>query len=205
MDATATSQTDPDAVLMVAVREGDEEAFHKLFQMHAARLVAYADRFFRNRAQSEEIVQEVFLRIWRARARYEPNAKFTTWMYTIASRACLNELRRAGRRRGEESLDEGRQVEDSAGPARPDRAMEAAQVRDAIQQSLAGMPDNQRSALVLTRFGGHSYAEAASLLGLSESAVKSLIFRATTAIRTALDEQSRADLALASETGGRGT
>ncbi len=195
MSATPDSPPDPDAVLMSAAREGDEEAFRQLFRKHAPRLVGYVDRFFHNRALSEEIVQEVFIKVWRARRRYEPRSRFTTWLYTIASRTCLNELRRGHHRHPAAPLDEGLAPPDGARPPRPDEQLEGAQANAVVEAALAGMPAGQRQALLLTRFGGHSYTEAAALLGVSESALKSLVFRAARAIRGALDgvESTAAD------------
>ena len=192
MCATPSSAPDPDAALMLAARDGDEEAFRELFRRHAPRLVGYVDRFFHNRASAEEVVQEVFIKVWRARKRYEPRSKFTTWLYTIASRTCLNELRRGHHRHPAEPLDEGQAPPASAGPARPDQLVEGQQARGRVERALAAMPETQRQALVLTRFGGHSYSEAAGLLGVSESALKSLVFRAARTVREALlgDDES---------------
>lgn len=201
MDAKPAAASDLDAVLMLAAREGDQEAYRELFQRHAAKMVGYADRFFRNRAVSEELAQEIFIRVWRARKRYEPRSKFTTWLYTIASRACLNELRKRRHRQPEELLDEARSGEGRTGPPAPDQALEGARMQTVIERCLADMPANQRHALVLTRFGGHSYAEAAGLLGLSESAVKSLIFRATAALRAVVGEQAAGGRAPGSRAG----
>jgi RNA polymerase sigma-70 factor (ECF subfamily) len=185
----AAAKADPDVGLMLRVKEGDEDAFRQLFRKHAPRLVGYADRFFRNRAVAEEVSQEVFLKLYRARGAYEPRARFTTWLYTIASRACLNELRR--RRARPEELEA---PEVSAGRADPgqvpraDEALEGLEMERTLQACLAGMPENQRLALVLTRFGEHSYAEAGGLLGVSEAAVKSLVFRASSALAEALGQ-----------------
>ena len=188
MAVKPTDREDVDAGLMVRVRDGDEKAFRDLFQRYARRLVGYADRFFHNRARSEEVVQEVFLRVWRARARYEPRAKFSTWLYTITSRACLNELRRSSNR-AVEPLDEQRPAAGVCGSAMADDLVEGGQMQHAIEDCLRQMPDNQRNALVLTRFGDHSYSEAAALLQVSVSAVKSLVFRAASAIRQVVTDR----------------
>jgi len=176
---------------MLAAKEGDQAAFRDLFRRHAPRLVGYVDRFFHNRALAEELVQEVFIKVWRARRRYEPRSKFTTWLYTIASRTCLNELRRGHHRRVAEPLDEHLVPPDKVRPIRPDQLLEGAQAQSVVERALAVMPQAQRQALLLTRFGDQSYAEAASLLGVSESALKSLVFRAAQAIRAALDEHEQ--------------
>jgi len=186
---TAALEPDPDARLMLAARAGDEEAFRALFRKHAPRLVGYADRFFRNRAVAEEVVQEIFLRVHRARGGYEPRARFTTWLYTIASRVCLNELRRR-RSRPEDGLAQ------ASAEAAPDpgtipgaeAALAGRELEGVVQRCLDRLPEHQRLALVLTRFGEHAYAEAGELLGVSEAAVKSLVFRAASAVQQALAE-----------------
>lgn len=174
MEAKGQSPMDEDAARMMRFASGDETAFEEIVRRHASRLLGFAERFFHNRARSEEVVQEVFLRVFEARKRYVPTARFTTWLYTIATRLCLNELRRS--RPEERPLD----VDGAgSGPATPAEELEAARLAGAIQRALDGLPANQRAALLLSRFADHSYAEIAAILGVSEAAVKSLLFRAT--------------------------
>ncbi len=171
---------------MLAARGGDEEAFRALFRRHAPRLVAYADRFFRNRAVAEEMAQEIFLRVHRARGSYEPRARFTTWLYTIASRVCLNELRRRRSRPEDGSGEAAEAAPDPGGIPGAEEALAGRELEVVVQRCLDALPEHQRLALVLTRFGEHSYAEAGALLGVSEGAVKSLVFRAASAVQQAL-------------------
>jgi RNA polymerase sigma-70 factor (ECF subfamily) len=168
---------------MLRVREGDEAAFRELFERHAAPLVGFVDRFFYNRAVSEEVVQEVFIKVYRARKKYQPRSKFTTWLYTIATRASLNELRRGVFKQKRQGLEEG----NGATPA-VDQEVEGRRLQERVAKILEGLPENQRAAFLLVRFGGRSYDEVAQILGLSESAVKSQIFRATDAVRKGLEE-----------------
>ena len=168
---------------MLRVREGDEAAFRRLFERHAAPLVGFVDRFFHNRAVSEEVVQEVFLKVYRARKKYEPKSKFTTWLYTIATRASLNELRKGIFKQKRQQIDEA----DGAVPA-ADLEVEGRRLREKVAKILEGLPEKQRAAFLLVRFGGRSYSEVAGILGLSESAVKSQIFRATDAVRMGLSK-----------------
>src|SRR3990172_5179273 len=90
----AVPTSDPDVQLMLRFRDGDEEAFRELFEKHSRAIVNFAYHFVGNRQRAEELAQDVFLQIYRAGARYEPQAKFTTWLYRIATNACLNEVRR---------------------------------------------------------------------------------------------------------------
>lgn len=182
---------DPDVELMLSVRDGDEAAFQKLFQRYAGRLVAFADRFFHNRAQSEEVVQEIFLKIYRVRGRYEQRSRFSTWLYTIASRTCLKELRKHPRGRQQCLDDTAREtIADSARP-RADEAMAGQQLQEALQRCLDELPEHQRLALLLTRFEDRSYAEVAEILGVSEGAVKSLVFRAASSLRRVVDAREK--------------
>jgi RNA polymerase sigma-70 factor, ECF subfamily len=187
MEDRVALEPDPDAALMLAARAGDEEAFRALFRKHAPRLVGYADRFFRNRAVAEEVVQEIFLRVHRARGSYEPRARFTTWLYTIASRVCLNELRRR-RSRPEDGLEQAsaEAAPDPGSIPGAEAALAGRELEGVVQRCLDHLPEHQRLALVLTRFGEHAYTEAGELLGVSEAAVKSLVFRATSAVQQAL-------------------
>jgi RNA polymerase sigma-70 factor (ECF subfamily) len=168
---------------MLRVREGDEAAFRELFERHAAPLVGFVDRFFYNRAVSEEVVQEVFIKVYRARKKYQPKSKFTTWLYTIATRSSLNELRRGVHKQKRQQLEEA----NGAAP-QVDEQVAGRRLQERVAKILESLPENQRAAFLLVRFGGRSYEEVASILGLSESAVKSQIFRATDAVRKGLEE-----------------
>jgi RNA polymerase sigma-70 factor (ECF subfamily) len=174
---------DADAELMLRVREGDQAAFRMLFEKHAGPLLGFVDRFFHNRAVSEEVVQEVFFRVYRARKKYRPKSKFTTWLYTIATRASLNELRRGVFKQRRQELGDA----DGAAPA-VDQEVAGRRLQERVAGILTGLPEKQRAAFLLVRFGGRSYGEVAQILGLSESAVKSRIFRATDAVRRGLSE-----------------
>lgn len=177
---------DADIELMLRVREGDQAAFRDLFERHAAPLLGFVDRFFHNRAVSEEVVQEVFLKVYRARTKYQPQSKFTTWLYTIATRASLNELRKGVFKQRRRQLDE-----DAGAAAEVDQEVAGRRLRERVSRILESLPEKQRAAFLLVRFGGRSYGEAAGILGLSESALKSQIFRATDAIRKGLAEDGR--------------
>jgi RNA polymerase sigma-70 factor (ECF subfamily) len=174
---------------MLRVKDGDEQAFRALFGKHAAPLVAFADRFFHNRAQSEEAVQEVFLKVYRARRRYQPQARFSTWLYTIATRTCLNLLR--GRpARAAEPLQEDSMAEGHSPIPAADQVLEGRRLQECVQAVLDRLPENQRAAMLLVRFTGRTYAEVARILGTTEAAVKSLLFRATEEVRTAVERLS---------------
>lgn len=177
--------TDEDSQEMLKVRSGDEAAFRSIFERHAPRLVAFADRFFHNRALAEEAAQEAFLRVWRARGQYRPEAKFTTWLYTIATRVCLKQLRKARSR-----VAVAEEVESLPGGQDPHQAAMAKRQLERLQVALDRLPPKTRAALWLVRLSGLSYQEAAEVLGMSLPAIKSALFRATEAARQAMEQEA---------------
>ena len=186
MEAKGEITPDPDAKLMLRVRDGDQKCFQDLFVRHSPALVGFVDRFFRNRAVAEEVVQEVFLKVYRARKSYQIRSKFTTWLYTIATRTCYNELRRGVHRAKFQALEESSPKHTRSAESSAQQDLEARRLAELVDRTLQNLPENQRSAFMLVRFGGRSYAEVAEILDLGLSAVKSLVFRATDAVRQAL-------------------
>jgi RNA polymerase sigma-70 factor, ECF subfamily len=183
---TCRTETDPDAELMIRFQNGDLEAFETLFSRHVRPLVNFAYRFVRNRGVAEELAQEVFLRVHDAAGSYKQSARFTTWLYRIATNLCLNELRRPQSRTRHESLDappdDGERtvpldIEDrSRGSAHS--ALERDDISRALKAALEDLPEKQRVAFILNKYQELSYAEVAEVMQLSEKAVKSLIHRA---------------------------
>ena len=189
-------RSDPDVQLMQKVRRGNATAFRELFAKYHEAVVNFASRFVSNRHRAEELTQDAFLQIYRARGRYEPRARFTTYLYRVATNLCLNELRRFEYQGKTEPL-EGNPTEGGEEGSRelPDDSLPTAEDRLAgletgirIQKVLDKLPPNQKSALLLSRVEGLSYQEVAECLETTESAVKSLIFRATQTLREELDD-----------------
>ncbi len=195
-DVLADPTSDPDVQRMLRVRSGDAEAFRELFEKHGRAIVNFAYHFVGQRERAEEIAQDVFLQIHRAAGRYEPTAKFNTWLYRIATNACLNEVRRPEHRHPRRPLehepdDERKRAEIAfADPeAIPgDSALAGRELEDKIRAVLEDLPPNQRAALLMSRVDGMSYLEVAEALDTTESAVKSLVFRATATMRKELAE-----------------
>jgi RNA polymerase sigma-70 factor (ECF subfamily) len=187
---------DPDARLMMLVREGDRDAFRTLFERHAAGIARFAAHFLGNSARGEEIAQEVFLQLYRARERYEPRARFSTYLYTIAQNLCRNEVRRPEYRTRPEPLDPGRDSAldlaalAAAGSSAGEGEAEASsrELAERLRTLLAELPEAQRTALVLSRSHELRYQEIGEILSCSEQAVKSLIFRATRRLKEGLKE-----------------
>jgi RNA polymerase sigma-70 factor (ECF subfamily) len=186
--------SDPDAALMVAFQGGDERAFRRLFEKHGRAMVSFCHHFVRDQARAEELAQDVFLKLHRSAERYEPTARFKTFLYRLASNHCLNELRRGeyAARRATDDRRAGEPLEPAdpdtlpAATASPEEDVAAHALGDAVQEVLRRLPEKQRVAFVLARLEGLPYDEVAAVLGTTISAVKSLVHRATVAAAAAL-------------------
>lgn len=192
-------EEDPDVQLMLALQRDDNRAFDTLFRKYIGQLVGFIQGFVGSRARAEELVQDVFVQVYRNRRTYEPRARFATWLYRIATNSCLTEVRRseykttvrASAQSDEDGpeLDPAGMVDDSARSGE-DECMAREEVAE-IQLALAALPAQQRAALLLARVEGMPYDEVATSLGCSVSAVKSLIHRATVALRDRLQPPGR--------------
>jgi RNA polymerase sigma-70 factor (ECF subfamily) len=185
----ALAAPDLDAQLMLRVREGDDESFRLLLEKHRNPLVHFLQRMVQDAGVSEELAQEVFLRIYRSRGSYEPSAKFTTWMFRIASHLALNWLRDERHERAAERLDVGsepaaRELKDDRPLVEQDMVHET-RLRE-IRDSIASLPAKQRAAVLMHKYEEMGYAQIAQALECSESAVKSLLFRAYETLRARL-------------------
>ena len=192
----AVLSPDLDAQLMLRVREGDDESFRVLLDKHRNPLVHFLQRMVQDAGASEELAQEVFLRIYRARASYEPSAKFTTWMFRIASHLALNWMRDERHERAAMRLD-GARVDGERDDDLPARQLkdkrptvEYSLVYETrlqeIRDSIAALPAKQRAAVLMHKYEEMEYSQIAQALECSESAVKSLLFRAYETLRARL-------------------
>ena len=188
---------DPDVRLMLKVRDDNAAAFDELMLRYQSRLVTVLEHLVGRRDQAEDLAQEVFLRVYRARKRYVAGAKFSTWLYTIANHVAANALRsrsrrpevnlapRAGDSGGSTALDK---LALAASGAMPARQLDKSELRDVVRTALSGLNERQRIAVVLNKFEDMSYAEIAEVMELSTKAVKSLLSRARENLRLALRE-----------------
>ncbi len=189
-DMIAVAAIERDAELMLRVREGDTESFEILLGKHRGPVIHFLYRMVQNQAVAEELAQEVFLRVYKSRGNYEPTAKFTTWLFRITSHLALNHIRDSKNERGQGSIDES--SDDGLTLQVADRGLNTeqalvnnvklAEVRRAIQ----GLPEKQRTAVLMHKYQEMEYAQIASVLDCSESAVKSLLFRAYETLRVRL-------------------
>lgn len=187
------SEIDGSAVdfeLMARIGAGDHGAFKELVERYQDSVVGTVTRMLGNASDAEDISQQVFLRVWRNARRYRPDAKFTTYLFTITRNLVFNESRRRGRKKEvsieEREEDSHHQIEDSA-TRRPDAELLENELRSAIDAAIAALPETQRMAVVLRRHEQLSYEEIAAVLELSVSAVKSLLFRARTTLKDSLE------------------
>lgn len=182
---------DEDALLMLAFCAGDGSAFDALFRRWSAPLLRYLARMLRDAAAAEELVQEVFLRVHGARERYRPEARFSTWLYRIATNLALNELRRPRRREAHASIDEPGAPALAAEAPAPEAVLDARRMAARVEHELAQLPERQRAALCLSAVEGLSYAEVAASLETSEKSVKALVHRARCALAESIGGEER--------------
>jgi RNA polymerase sigma-70 factor (ECF subfamily) len=187
---------DPDTRLMLGVRDDEPGAFEELVDKYQHRLVAVLHHVIGDAAEAEDIAQEVFLRVYRARKKYRARAKFSTWLFTIANNLAAN-ARRSRQRKPEVPLnirDSGplgprpaeQLVRDPGGA--PSQRLQQQEMAALVRQAVEGLNERQRVAVVLHKFEDMSYAEIAGIMGLTTKAVKSLLNRARVNLRVALKD-----------------
>lgn len=192
--------SDPSTALMLRVRDGDAAAFEELVGLWQDRLVTLFLHHTGDHSTAEDLAQEVFLRVYRARAGYQPTAKFSTWIHTIANNVA-SDLRQRAYRRLERGVPMNvsasqsgiglEQIAVAASGQRPARQADRGELQDIVQRAIAALGDNQRMAVLLAKFEDCSYDEIAAAMGLSVPAVKSLLHRAREQLREALEPYER--------------
>ena len=178
-----------DHALMARIGEGDHQAFRRLVERHQNAVIGTVAKMLGNPTDAEDISQQVFLRIWRNAKRYRPDAKFTTYLFTITRNLVFNETRRRGRKKevsSDEREENSNQLIEDSPDHQPDSELLQAELQQAVDMAISKLPETQRMAVVLRRYEQLSYEDIADTLNLSVSAVKSLLFRARTSLREAL-------------------
>jgi RNA polymerase sigma-70 factor (ECF subfamily) len=184
---TAAVSLDWDAELMLRVRDGDQASFSQLLGRHRAPLIHFLYRMVQNQAIAEDLAQEVFLRVYRSRGAYQVTAKFTTWLFRIATHLALNWIRDGKNEKLQDSLD--RQGEDGIQRQLADRARTIEQEllyqlkMKEVRQAIETLPAKQRAAVLMHKYEEMEYTQIAKVLGCSDAAVKSLLFRAYETLR----------------------
>jgi len=186
----AAASLERDAVLMLRIRDGDQTSFAMLLGRHRGPVIHFFYRMVQNQAVAEELTQEVFLRVYRSRSTYEPTAKFTTWLFRIATHLALNWIRDGKNEKLNESLD--RETPDGSTKQLPDRGktveqemLYQARLRE-VRSAIEALPSKQRAAVLMHKYDEMEYSQIAHVLNCSESAVKSLLFRAYESLRSRL-------------------
>ena len=185
----AAAALDYDAELMLRVKDGDGASFGVLLDKHRSSVVHFLYRMVLNHAVAEELAQEVFLRVYRSRGTYEPTAKFTTWLFRIATHLALNSLRDGKYQKLNDRLED-----DSGGPVRQvsdnrptvEQRMVYEVRLDEVRRAVGTLPEKQRAAVLMHKYEEMEYSQIARVLNCSESAVKSLLFRAYETLRARL-------------------
>lgn len=187
---------DPDVRLMLQVRDDIQGAFEVLVERYQHRLVGILGHLVGRPEEAEDLTQEVFLRIYRARKGYRPRAKFSTWLFTIANNLALNHLRGKGRNPSstaagtdDSSSQQLRPVEERvlAREGTPSAQMRQVELSEVVREALDILGEDQKMAVLLNKFEDMSYSEIAEVMGRSEAAIKSLLARARTHLREQLE------------------
>jgi RNA polymerase sigma-70 factor (ECF subfamily) len=176
-----------DASLMMAVGRGDKAAFSALFDRHQASVVRFCGRFVGNTARAEELAQDVFVKLYKSASRYTQQATFKTFLYRVATNHCLNELRRFDEKRAQEAKEMTQEQHEAAleietAPGGPELSLEGKELEAAVGAAMQQLSARERAAFSMCRFEGMAYRDIAAALESTESAVKSLIHRATVTV-----------------------
>lgn len=192
----ASTAEDPGVQWMLAFQAGDDEAFTQLVEHYQAAAFAMLRRILGPHGTVEDLAQEAFLRIWRSRERYQPQGKFTTFLYRVTYNLALNRLRDNKRKPlySMPQAEDGATLEPSdAGENTPEQGADDSDWSSIIQRSLGELPENQRVAVVLQHYDGLELHEIGEVLGISPQAAKSLLHRARTRLRTLLTPYREAE------------
>jgi RNA polymerase sigma-70 factor, ECF subfamily len=187
----ATMAIESDLDLMLRVRDGDAASFEILLRRYRLPLVSFFCRMVRDQGLAEDLAQEAFLRVYTSRERYQPEARFTTWLYRIATNLALNAIRDR-----KDTVSDNADDDSDGGPVTerfvdPHPSVEQrilkAEREHTIRQAVEALPQNQRTAVILHKYQEVDYRQIAGILNVSESAVKSLLFRAYESLRVRLE------------------
>lgn len=202
MESIERVAADPSADLMMRVQRGDASAFEELLLLWQDRLVTLLWHQTGDHALAEDLAQEAFMRVYRGRGSYRPTARFSTWLYTIALNAAKDARERAHRRyeRGipmsvsaSHSAVALESLAVDASGRMPSRQVDRNELQAVVQRALAELSDNQRTAVLLSKFEQCSHEEIAETMGISVPAVKSLLFRARENLRVTLEPYCNGD------------
>ena len=196
LEAQKYELTDPDVRLMLQVRDGNAAAFEQLVAKYQSRLVGILEHLVPGKSQAEDLAQEVFMRIYRARERYVPGAKFSTWLFTITHNVASNAIRKLSRRKevhiqntpsGSVAVQPLEKMAKERSALMPARQLDRSELATIVQAGIQQLNERQRMAILLSKFEGMSYQEIATTMDLTPQAVKSLLSRARGNLRDILE------------------
>ena len=188
-EAEKRKANERDVALMLRVKTGDMDAFEQLIEIYQGPVIGTVAKMLGGASEAEDIAQQVFVRVWKSAARYEPQAKFTTWLFTITRNLVFNETRRRKRKPTvsvEKREEVGHQMVEDSQTVSPDQDVLHAELEEAVDKAIQELPDKQRMAVILRRYEEMPYDEIGKILSMSVPAVKSLLFRARTQLKESL-------------------
>jgi len=194
-DPSPQADSSPDAAAqdlawMARIKQGDTDALRDLIETHQHRVIGTVAKMLGDDSDAEDIAQQVFIRVWKSAGRYEPTAKFTTWLFKITRNLVFNELRRRKRHPAlslDAATEDDRPMQaPDPNTKSPDDVLLGDEMQKAIQRAIDELPEIQRMAIVLRRYDDIPYEDIGEILGLSVPAVKSVLFRARTELREKL-------------------
>jgi RNA polymerase sigma-70 factor (ECF subfamily) len=182
---------DPDVALMLRVQRGDPGAFARLVEVYWNQIFGRCYRLVSDRQEAEDLAQEVFLRVYRHRRRYLPQARFATWLFHITQNVARNAIRSRRRHpsvRLEYLTNEETHIDDGLGRGSelPIRPLERAELAGIVRSAVGNLALRQRTAVELHQFQDHTYAEVAKAMRMTPKAAKSLLYRARNVLRRTL-------------------
>ncbi|MEC5126859.1 sigma-70 family RNA polymerase sigma factor [Verrucomicrobiales bacterium BCK34] len=189
VDREKRESNERDVGLMLLVKEGDIPAFEKLVEIHQGPVIGTVAKMLGGASDAEDIAQQVFIRVWKSAARYEPTAKFTTWLFTITRNLVFNETRRRQRKptvSADEREEDSQWTTEDQDTASPDQDALNRELEEAIDRAIAELPEKQRMAIILRRYEEMPYEDIAKVLSISIPALKSLLFRARGQLKESL-------------------
>lgn len=188
-EAQKCADNQRDVALMLRVKSGDIAAFEELVEIYQGPVIGTVGKMLGGYSDAEDIAQQVFVRVWKSAERYQPKAKFTTWLFTITRNLVFNETRRRRRKPTvsvDEREEESPQIVEDVQTVSPDQKVLQAELEASVNKAIRELPEKQRMAVVLRRYEEMPYDEIGRILSMSVPAVKSLLFRARTQLKDSL-------------------
>ena len=188
-EAQKCADNQRDVALMLRVKSGDIAAFEELVEIYQGPVIGTVGKMLGGYSDAEDIAQQVFVRVWKSAERYQPKAKFTTWLFTITRNLVFNETRRRRRKPTvsvDEREEESPQIVEDVQTVSPDQKVLQAELEASVDKAIRELPEKQRMAVVLRRYEEMPYDEIGRILSMSVPAVKSLLFRARTQLKDSL-------------------